>query len=360
MKKTRIFAGFVSAVMMSGMASAIPANAVINRTYSSESIAETRAEYSERYQHAPEFIETLGGVAINSDTVINDVYVTKTENNYSYILAEYRYTDTISYGIDADNDTLSAIASEIGTRFNDENAVQILQTGSLIWQDKKTLAVTESPGIVLGFTGNDENANLALADSVSEYLDSEYDLTKANGTFGKYTFSEGYINWNNFTAGTKLIDSKEKVVTLKYLSDDEVSEINAYLADNGINAELANTDNTRIFNWGEDVTDTQRAAVASYMKENWGYQPEIYFLAENGTVNGISAFYDKESELLSGDANCDGNADIADAILILQYLANPEKYPITAQGLLNADIIGNDGVTALDALQIQKLEAGSL
>lgn len=62
---------------------------------------------------------------------------------------------------------------------------------------------------------------------------------------------------------------------------------------------------------------------------------------------------------VAGDANNDGNTDIADAVLIMQHLANPEKYPITYQGAFNADIVGDDGVTGLDALEIQKMEARS-
>ena len=64
-----------------------------------------------------------------------------------------------------------------------------------------------------------------------------------------------------------------------------------------------------------------------------------------------------------GDANCDGKVDLADAILILQALANPNKYGIggtapdhlTVQGKENADCSGgSDGMTANDALAIQK------
>jgi len=60
-----------------------------------------------------------------------------------------------------------------------------------------------------------------------------------------------------------------------------------------------------------------------------------------------------------GDANCDGEANIADAVLILQSLANPDAYSLTEAGRLNADVYNKgDGVTASDALSIQKLEAG--
>ncbi len=64
-----------------------------------------------------------------------------------------------------------------------------------------------------------------------------------------------------------------------------------------------------------------------------------------------------------GDANCDKVVNMADAVLIMQYIANPSKYGLngsdethmTEQGKLNADCAGgNDGVTNLDALGIQQ------
>ena len=62
-----------------------------------------------------------------------------------------------------------------------------------------------------------------------------------------------------------------------------------------------------------------------------------------------------------GDANCDGSVDMADAVLIMQALANPNKYGIdgtaehhlTEQGKLNGDMDG-DGLTVGDALAIQR------
>lgn len=58
------------------------------------------------------------------------------------------------------------------------------------------------------------------------------------------------------------------------------------------------------------------------------------------------------SENIKGDANCDGKLDLADAILIMQVLANPNKYQLSEQGRANADMDG-DGLTVDDALAIQ-------
>ncbi|MBP5581828.1 MAG: glycoside hydrolase family 9 protein, partial [Ruminococcus sp.] len=64
-----------------------------------------------------------------------------------------------------------------------------------------------------------------------------------------------------------------------------------------------------------------------------------------------------------GDANCDKDVDMSDVVLIMQSLANPNKYglkgsdskAITEKGLANADVAEHgDGVTAGDALRIQE------
>ncbi|WP_303836983.1 glycoside hydrolase family 44 protein [Ruminococcus flavefaciens] len=68
-------------------------------------------------------------------------------------------------------------------------------------------------------------------------------------------------------------------------------------------------------------------------------------------------------DILYGDANCDGGIDLADAVIIMQELANPNKFGvngtdthhITEKGLKNADCCNvGDGVTNNDALAIQQ------
>lgn len=56
-----------------------------------------------------------------------------------------------------------------------------------------------------------------------------------------------------------------------------------------------------------------------------------------------------------GDANCDKQVLVNDAILVMQYAANPDGTEITEEGLLNADVYQNgDGVAVTDATSIQK------
>lgn len=70
----------------------------------------------------------------------------------------------------------------------------------------------------------------------------------------------------------------------------------------------------------------------------------------------------KVSQLLAGDANVDNIVDLSDVVLIMQSLANPDKYGLngteesrlTEQGAANADVEGSNGVTLNDALKIQE------
>ena len=62
-----------------------------------------------------------------------------------------------------------------------------------------------------------------------------------------------------------------------------------------------------------------------------------------------------------GDANGDGEVDIADSVLIMQYLANPEKYSISRGYEACADCVDKgSGITAVDALAVQLVEAKTL
>lgn len=66
--------------------------------------------------------------------------------------------------------------------------------------------------------------------------------------------------------------------------------------------------------------------------------------------------YSRGIDLLNavdGDANCDSQMDMSDAVFIMQTQSDPDKYSMTEQGSFNSDLSG-DGITNSDALTIQK------
>ncbi len=80
------------------------------------------------------------------------------------------------------------------------------------------------------------------------------------------------------------------------------------------------------------------------------------------TTTTSSGSSDTPAVSMWGDANCDNIVDLADAILVMQSLANPNKYgvggsaakPITKQGQANSDVdVSTKGLTGDDAVRIQ-------
>ena len=105
-------------------------------------------------------------------------------------------------------------------------------------------------------------------------------------------------------------------------------------------------------------------SIKSYCDENGYtyYASDTLDLKTPGQAKGSQLLVRKENQTLAGDANTDGTVDLSDAVLIMQSLANPNKYGengndtshITQQGSVNADVEGENGVTVNDALAIQK------
>ncbi|MDE6780554.1 MAG: beta-mannosidase [Ruminococcus sp.] len=58
-----------------------------------------------------------------------------------------------------------------------------------------------------------------------------------------------------------------------------------------------------------------------------------------------------------GDVNIDGKVSLADAVLIMQSLANPDDYKLSEQGVINADVVDSgSGISPADALAIQMID----
>ena len=102
----------------------------------------------------------------------------------------------------------------------------------------------------------------------------------------------------------------------------------------------------------DKIADLRRAAL-NYIQLN----PD-FALVYPETSGGENVSTPIES--LKGDANCDGQVDMSDVVLVMQAMANPNKYGLdgtdenhlTEQGMKNADMDGN-GLTVGDAQAIQ-------
>ncbi|MCM1315724.1 MAG: hypothetical protein NC205_01880 [Prevotella sp.] len=65
--------------------------------------------------------------------------------------------------------------------------------------------------------------------------------------------------------------------------------------------------------------------------------------------------------VITGDANGDGKVSVADAVLIMQALSNPEEFSIKKDCAEAADVVNKgDGITSMDALAIQMIDINLL
>lgn len=132
------------------------------------------------------------------------------------------------------------------------------------------------------------------------------------------------------------------IATIPFKIPDDVSGINDYTF--SIN-----------YNGGELFTDIKDSESARLMQA---------YLFTKGldntkiTVDSGGETTTENTDILIGDANCDGEVNIADATAIIQAIGNKDKYRLSEQGEKNADCYNvGDGITGMDALAIQKLEA---
>ena len=134
---------------------------------------------------------------------------------------------------------------------------------------------------------------------------------------------------------------------------------------------------TRVMNrldWLKEWTDTESAVMTSNNVQLELFRKtakfgEVVTLGTNGG-EGESANYivfavplEKDSyvETIYGDANCDGEVNMADGVAIMQSVSSPDVFNLSEQGMRNADVFNRgDGVTNKDALSIQKYRLGLL
>ena len=129
---------------------------------------------------------------------------------------------------------------------------------------------------------------------------------------------------------------------------------------------IAETEGDTKYQWsknGEILTDftTETISLKNITSADEG-EYTVKITSASGVKKTVSAFgisiTDDLSEYLAGDANCDGTVTMADAAAVFQSLGNYDKYALSENGAVNADVDGIKGITASDAILIQKVNAG--
>ncbi|MBR2283095.1 MAG: hypothetical protein IJ874_01565 [Ruminococcus sp.] len=160
-----------------------------------------------------------------------------------------------------------------------------------------------------------------------------------------------YQTWLDFSLGyTPFIVDEE---TLPVLTEYVENNLPGWTVEKGA-AQIVKDKSIYDVNAPEGTANIEKFNTANQIARDTGLSVICTALASEG---GIQDMIDA-SDYVSGDANSDTSANIADAVAVLQYLANEEKYPLTPQGIFNADVDGSDGLTGADATVIQMIDAG--
>jgi hypothetical protein len=134
--------------------------------------------------------------------------------------------------------------------------------------------------------------------------------------------------------------------------NDKKDEIQAVINENSLpcHIEEINDEHLDVI-MDTEMTYLEEIAVASIITNATGVQCPYTMNLSNGEQVGGSEIDLYHSVL--GDSNYDEQMDMADVVFIMQSLANPNKYQLSAQGSYNADM-NDDGITVGDAQAIQK------
>lgn len=173
-------------------------------------------------------------------------------------------------------------------------------------------------------------------------------------------------------------DAYSHVVNVyRYLSDERINDAKllglwTLVSDGGVAEPLEFIDTSKgnpvVLSYEKHLNEKEcsfKILSADYDSKYFAHMKD--YKTETDEENHITYHTVYLSEKRYGDANNDGSVDMGDVVLIMQSLANPNKYgyegtdknAITDLGLANADVWKNgDGVTGEDALHIQKYLLG--
>ncbi|WP_297959894.1 dockerin type I repeat-containing protein [uncultured Ruminococcus sp.] len=188
-----------------------------------------------------------------------------------------------------------------------------------------------------------------LYKKLSEYVtafDYKYDRYMYN--YGVYEYLTGYEEMDySFSIEERLNEYLES-------NDINASLVKYSAGDTVLSGKQADCDKLYVVP-ENDITIMQHYELAKSIAEETGIRPHGVSptgLGGNTKEKNIDFEY-----YLDGDSNCDGIVELADAIFIMQFLANPDKYQISVQGRFNGDT-DNNGITSGDALAIQEYLLG--
>ena len=250
--------------------------------------------------------------------------------------------------LDKENITPEMLKQEIIDSVDLSGMIDYITTDSQMSYDAENRTWFKGSTILVSIKFSTENhdENYLKCKEITSLLKEKYDVKESKAQIDIHEFYRGYYCCN-YDFGNP--------------NEEEIKKINESFTQNGFNVHLEKK--THPFSGKEyydiaienleNITELEKYEIAAFIYRN--YEKNIYGYYQ--TTGSMPQTIDLLN--LSGDTDCDGKVNINDAILVMQSIANPDKYKISEQGKANADIDGN-GITLSDALAIQEMAASHL
>lgn len=201
------------------------------------------------------------------------------------------------------------------------------------------------------FNSYDHKLNTMISEKAYSIINQQYDALEFNVAINNHQFVTGTLFNTVVIPNREATDNKN---TRSYLDYDMIDHD---MLKEKYNAVYDNETHSIIL--PDDSSISDKFECLYYFASNFGTYTDGQFQAS--AQNFGSEINIEESAYCFGDANLDGTLSLADALSVLQFIANEEKYPLNAQQQFNADCYNSgDGITAMDALAIQNLDTGKI
>ena len=262
--------------------------------------------------------------------------------NYSEYWFEYHNNDALYLAFDNINisaDEINELLKELG--ISNDTAYASETSPTTVYPNKIY------PTIVVYLLSDN---NIDICNDITQSVKNKYDqaLISATGVFNRIEFFHMDFNWNSWSTRDPATGNLQK------LTDSQYAEINAELKEQGFDVYFETSPAKMIIS--NEYTDVEKFNLKKHLHDKYGI--DLYQYGEcSATDKGTKI--DFLAAAVAGDANIDGKTTVADAVAILQHIGNRDKYPLTAQGKLNADVDDVAGITANDALVIQQWDSKS-
>ena len=196
---------------------------------------------------------------------------------------------------------------------------------------------------------------LRQTDVTYEQAIKVYEILKSTGELKKYEYTQPTVTFCSTETAFTTYSRRNQELVENYIAENN---LDWYIGYENCDKAFFNVELER------NVSAEERYEIAVQIENDLGLLPIV---PVHETVASSEDITIEMHDKIDGDANNDGKLTLADAIVTLQSVGNPEKYGIngwdethiTYQGSFNADITGDyDGITSADALAIQRKVLG--